>query len=138
VYNGKFLTASQAPPVAKIKKLLRSAIVPSGEAATIGRLLAARGYRQLFTAPEAGKLAIGWYLESPDARGPKTNAEPILVATSRLTVRYAGRTRVEVKLTRQGRKLLKHAKRLKLTGKGTFLPNGRAAIATTRTFTIRR
>jgi len=37
-----------------------------------------------------------------------------------------------------GRGLLKHAKRLKLTAKGTFTPTGGTATSVTKTFTLKR
>ena len=43
-----------------------------------------------------------------------------------------------MKLTKAGRKALKHAKRLSLTAKGTFTPAPDPQVTATRAFTLRR
>jgi hypothetical protein len=62
----------------------------------------------------------------------------ILIAGGRHTFRAAGTATIKVRLTAAGRKQLRHAKRLRLTAKGTFTPVGAAAVTATRRFTIRR
>lgn len=42
----------------------------------------------------------------------------------------------KIKLTSAGKKLLKHAKHVKLTAKSTFTPPGQPAVTTTKTFTL--
>jgi hypothetical protein len=50
----------------------------------------------------------------------------------------AGTIKLTIELTRQGRRPLKHARRLELTAKGSFTPTGRRAIDARRTFTLKR
>jgi hypothetical protein len=55
-------------------------------------------------------------------RTDRTKKMPLLVASSRTTFAGAATQTVKIKLTTAGRRLLKHAARLKLTTKATFFP----------------
>lgn len=44
---------------------------------------------------------------------------------------------IRVKLTAAGKRLLKHAKSLKLTAKGTFTPAGKTPISITKVFVVK-
>jgi uncharacterized protein (AIM24 family) len=61
----------------------------------------------------------------------------VLVAAGHLTF-AAGTAKMKVKLTAAGRRLLKHAKHLKLTGKAVFTPTHKTAVVASKTFTLRR
>ncbi len=52
----------------------------------------------------------------------------MLVATGHANFSKAGTRKVKAKLTAKGMRLLKHAKHLKLTAKGTFTPLGKRAV----------
>lgn len=91
------------------------------EGLTISKLLAEGAPKQLFKAPSAGKLAIGWYQGTAPARVAKTTR----VAVGRRSFTKAGKAKVAVRLTKAGRRLLKNAKRrLTLVGKASFTPTG--------------
>ena len=62
----------------------------------------------------------------------------MLLADGRATFFRAGTLKLKIKLTAKGKGLLRHAKRLKLTAKGTFTPTGKHAIVATKTFTLTR
>ena len=45
---------------------------------------------------------------------------------------------MQIKLTAAGKRLLKHAKGLKLTAKDTFTPTGKTPISATKGFVLKR
>jgi hypothetical protein len=55
-----------------------------------------------------------------------------------VTVARAGTVRVAVTLTAKGRRMLAHARRLKVIATATFTPAGGLAVHASRTFTLRR
>jgi hypothetical protein len=81
-------------------------------------------------------VVISWYLVPSGAH--LAAAKPVLVTTGRATIRSAGTITIKLKLTPAGRRLLVHAKRLALTAKGAFTPNGEAPIDARKTFTLKR
>jgi hypothetical protein len=115
---------------AQIRALLRSEMTPHGKAARI-RALLKHGYRLRFDALTAGTAKIRWYRL-------RKGHKPVLVAAGGRAFAAADRAAIKIKLTRAGRKQLRHAKRLKLTAKGTFTPAGAAPVKATRRFTVRR
>jgi hypothetical protein len=124
------------PPVAavtaaQIRALLRTDITPHGKAARIRRLLKKRGYRLHFRALVAGTANVRWYRL-------RERRKPILIAAGRHRFAAAGSTAFKVRLTAAGRKQLRHAKRLRLTAKGTFTPASGAPVTASRRFTLRR
>jgi hypothetical protein len=124
---------------AQIKALLASQLTPSGKTATISSLLKHGGLTLSFTAPEAGTLAVQWYQVPTGAKlAKKTKAKPVLVASGKLTFSGAGTGKVKVTLTAQGKKLLRHTKRLTLTAKATFTPSGGTAASITSGFQVKR
>jgi hypothetical protein len=123
---------------AQVRALLLTEIKPSGKQARIGALLKSGAFTLIFTSLEPGTARIGWYWLPPGAHLATTKAKPVLVASGRLTFAAAGNGNLKLKLTRAGRRLLKHHHRLKLTAKGTFTPTGQPAISATKTFTLKR
>lgn len=124
---------------AEIKTLLARQLVPSGRAASISRLLKSGSLSMSFKLPEAGTLVVGWYLVPAGAKlASKTTAKPILVAAGQVKFAAAGTLVVRLRLTAQGRKLLGHAKKIRLTAKGAFTAKGEAAASTTKSFTLKR
>jgi hypothetical protein len=116
---------------------LRRALLPVGRGARFGAILKHHGYTFMFTAPTAGKVVIEW---SAVVRGAKAAnaAKPVIVATGRARFSKPGRVRITIRLTATGGRMLKHARRLRLTAKGTYTPAGRPSVTATRTFTLRR
>jgi hypothetical protein len=121
---------SSGPTAAQIRALLRAQITPHGKAARIGALLK-RGYRLRFRALTAGTAKVGWYRL-------RKGRKPVLIASGRHTFAAAGSATIAVKLTRAGRRQLRHAKRLGLRANGTFTPESAAPVTAARRFTLRR
>jgi hypothetical protein len=118
---------------AQIAALLGQQLIPSGKAAKIGALLKAGGLTMPFQALEAGTAVIGWYEVPAGAKLARhSSAKPVLVALGRVTFLAAGTGKIKVGLTAAGKRLLKHAKRLRLTAKGVFTPLGQAPVTADR------
>jgi hypothetical protein len=64
--------------------------------------------------------------------------KPVLVATVKTSVKKAGKVKPKIRLTAKGRKLLKHARTIKLTAKQTFAPKGGKATVVRKPFRLRR
>jgi hypothetical protein len=126
------------PSAAKIKKLLSSEITPHGKAAKIAAILKAGGYTYSIRALAAGTAQVSWYLVPAGAHIARGKPKPTLVATGKLKFSKAGTSKLKVKLTKAGKRLLKHAKTFKLTAKGSFTLTGKKAVTTTKTFKLRR
>jgi hypothetical protein len=118
------------PTAAQIRALLRSQITPHGRAGRI-RALLKHGYRLRLRALTAGTAKVGWYR-------PRKGHRPVLIARGRHRFTAAGRATITMKLTAAGRRQLRHARRLRLTAKGTFTVAPGAAVTATRRFTLRR
>jgi hypothetical protein len=123
---------------ATIKAVLAAQLTSSGKAAKITALLKSGLSAVAFNAPEAGTVVIDWYEVPPGARlAKKTKPKPVLVAAGHGTFSAAGSATLQIKLTAVGKRLLKHAMKLKLTAKGTFRPTGKAPITTTKVFVLK-
>jgi hypothetical protein len=117
---------------AQIAALLFADLKPSGARPSVGVLLKG-GIAMAFRAPEAGAATIAWYYRPPGA-----TTKPVVVAFGQLMFSAAGTDPIKVKPTAVGRRLLKHADRIKLTARGTFKPTGMTPITATRTFVLMR
>lgn len=127
---------------AQVKASLAEQLTPPGKAAKIAALLKSGGLSISFTALEAGTVVVQWYFVPHGAKLAKrakgrSKAKPVLVASGKLTFSGAGTGKLNIRLTAAGKRLLKHAKRLKLTAKGTFTPSGGAAASTTKKFLLK-
>jgi hypothetical protein len=86
---------------------------------------------------------IDWYYLPSGARPAsakhKHMPKPVLVAIGegQFSQRRTAK-KIKIQLTANGKRLLKHAHRLKLTAQGTFTPTGRHAIVASKTFTLTR
>ena len=69
---------------------------------------------------------------------PRVRARPALVASGIVVFANPGELRLKLKLTRLGKRLLKHANHLKLVARGSFTPTGQAAVTSVKRFVIRR
>jgi FG-GAP repeat len=122
----------------RLATLFARALVPSGSAARIGVLLK----RGAFVAPlhsfAPGRAVIYWYL--PARRLPHSSAvvTPLLIAGGKVAFRKAGTAAIVVRLTHAGKQLLKRSKRVSLSAKAMFVPNGAAAIRAQRGFVLER
>ena len=137
VVTGAASAATQT--AARIASLIAGQLTRAGTAAKIAALLKRGGIVIALNAPEAGTAVIGWYEVPPGARlAKKTKAKPILVASGMLIFRAAGTARITIKLTVAGKRLLKHAKQLKLTAEGIFTPIGSPPVSAGRTFVLKQ
>lgn len=124
---------------AEIKRLLARQLAPLGKKASISSLLEHGGLGMGFKLPEAGALSVGWYLVRPSAKMAKTTRDkPILVAAGQAKLAAAAATIVEVRLTAQGRKLLRHATKIDLEARGAFATKGETGVSAARKFTLER
>jgi hypothetical protein len=129
---------------ARLARLFALALKPSGRNAKIGALLRHGGLIASLRAFAPGKAAIYWYRTvrvlagagAAPVAAPKTHS--VLVAAGKVYFKAAGKAGIDVRLTRAGRALLKRSKRLALTAKGTFTPNGAGAVVATRPFMLVR
>ncbi len=123
---------------AQIAALLGQQLIPSGKAAMIAMLLKNGGLTMPFKALEAGTLSVQWYEVPSGAKLAKhSKAKRVLVASGQISFSAAGTGQIKVRLTAAGKRLLKHAKQLKLTAKGMFTPRGEAAVSAAKGFTVR-
>jgi hypothetical protein len=123
----------------QIASLLTGEITPAGKTAKIAALLKSDVFSISFRALEAGTAVIGWYEVPSGAHlANRAKPKPVLVASGRQSFSAAGTATIKIKLTAAGRRLLKHARQLRLTAKGTFTPVGKAPIGTTKSFVLKR
>jgi hypothetical protein len=116
---------------------IKKQVIPMGKSAKLVALLKAGGFSFSFNAPTGGTLLILWY-EIPKGAHLSAKAQPILVASGKATFAASGAQRVVIKLTSRGKQLLKHAKSIRLTSKGSFTPTGEPAVVALKTFTLKR
>jgi alpha-tubulin suppressor-like RCC1 family protein len=122
----------------RIKASLLSQLTPRGKGAKLAKLAKKKGYTMSFTALSAGTVVIDWYSVPKGAHVSKKKPAPVLVAAGRKTVVRAGELSFTVKLTAKGLRLLKAAKRIKLTAKGSFTPLGQRPIVAIKSFALAR
>ena len=115
--------------------MLGGQLAPSGKAAKIAALLKSGGSTIMFKALEPGTAAIDWY-ELPAGAKVAKKATPVLVGAGQRTFSAAGIATIKIKLTAAGTSLLRHAKRLKLTAKGTFTPASKTPVTATKVFVL--
>jgi hypothetical protein len=133
---GVLSTTASAATTAQLKALLASLLAPRGKSAKIGALLKHHGYAISFVSLTAGRLSIAWYRVPKGARVAAAKRE--LVAVGKSSTPAGGASKLTVKLTARGRRLLKPGKPLKLTAKGVLAVSGRPSLVATRSFTLKR
>jgi hypothetical protein len=133
-------SSGAAGGAAATQAALASALAPSGKAASISAILRAGGFTYSVVPPGVGTLTTNWWFLPPGARLARGKAaKPILVASGRLRFFFgAGRSKLKVKLTSAGRRLLSKATRLKLTSQAGFAPTGSAPVSKKKTFALKR
>jgi hypothetical protein len=122
----------------EIKTLLARQLVPAGKATSTSALLKHGGLNMSFSFPEAGSLTVQWLLVPSGAKGAgKTTGEkPILAATGHARFTAAGKIRVGIRLTAQGRKLLRRARKPHIEARGAFAVKGEAAVRVAKRFAL--
>jgi photosystem II stability/assembly factor-like uncharacterized protein len=133
--RGTLRALTPHPSARQIRKSLRKQLVPHGKAARIEALLKRGGYRRLFTALTAGHEEIRWYFIRHRRNRPP---QKVLLAVGHHAFTEAGSATVKIALTKQGRRLLAHARRLKVRGTAIFIPAGGTPVTAYERFTLRR
>jgi hypothetical protein len=137
--GGVLGTTENSIGAAQIKASLLHQLTPSGKGAKIASLVNEGGFTLRFKALEAGSATIQWYEVPPGAiLSKKSKAKPVLVASGRATFAAAATEKLKIKLTSAGKTMLKRARTLKLTAKGSFTPAGKNAVVVTKAFVLRR
>jgi hypothetical protein len=125
--------------LAALKAAVSRALKARGKAAKIGALLKHGGLTLAFTSSEPGALVIQWWQVPPGAHLAKNGKpKPTLVARGGALFSGAGVGRVKIGLTREGRRLLAHANKLKLTTRVGFTPTGHPTVGASGLLTLRR
>jgi hypothetical protein len=138
IYTGPAPVQPPAPPsIADIAKSLLSQLVPSGKAARLSAIRKSHGYAFSFSALLSGTVTISWVEVQRTHKHGHTKTRTVLIAKGSHKFSAAGKGKLAIRLTTKGRSVFKHARRLKLTAKGSFKPTGAAAIARQKTFTLK-
>jgi streptogramin lyase len=111
------------PPRA-VEGELSKLLTASTKGRAVMKLLAKGGFASTFAAPSGGTLTLSW------------QAKPGLVARAHERYEKAGATKVAIQLTRAGKRVLRHAKRVKLVARVTFTPVGRPTLTRLKEFTL--
>jgi hypothetical protein len=130
------LGAAARALTARLKASLLAQLAPRGRGARLGQL-AKKGYAMPFSALSAGTLLVSWYYVPRGAHLAKKPV-PLLVAAGKKRFPGMESSRLTLKPTPKGLRLLRSAKRLKLTAKGLFTRPGQAPIVAIRSFTLSR
>jgi len=134
--HGGLSTASTSST--RLATLFARALAPSGSSARIGVLLR----RGAFVAPlrsfAPGRAVIYWYLPAQHVPHSSAVVTPLLIAGGKVAFRKAGTAAIVVRLTRAGKHLLERSKRVSLSARAMFAPNGAEAIRAQRGFVLER
>jgi Invasin, domain 3 len=118
-----------AAPV-KPRTLLMSLIVPAGRAISGSSLLQHSGYTRVVATPGTGRLSITWY-----AGGGHT---PRLVVARAVTRLRGGQSKIAIRLTAVGRRVLSGSRQVTLLASGKLVLTGQATADASRTFVVHR
>jgi hypothetical protein len=125
------------PLVAEVSAQLRKGLLPTPRP-KISRIVKNHGITQPLTALSAGIAQIAWYYVLHGAHLARQVPGPQLLAIGRKTFRRAGRATLHVRLTTAGDELLRKARRLTITIKGSFTRPHRPAVLSRKTFLLTR
>ncbi len=123
------------PSAAELERLLARQLVPSGRAASLAALRRRGGLNMRFALPRAGTLTVKWYLASPGSKHGKAKRKPTLLAVGHATLAASKPTTLSLHLTPQARRLLRHARKVRVRAKATFSV-GAGAIVAAGVFTL--
>jgi hypothetical protein len=118
----------QGPTGDRLRTSLVRQLAPGPGRATSAAIRSAGGYKVEFRARVPGTVTISWYAGANRAR---------VVATARRALGRTGKGTLAIALSRDGRRLLEHAKSLAVTAEGVFTPYGGTPIVATKRFSLR-
>ena len=109
-------------------------------AARIGALLKHGGYTYSLRTLSGGRMTIAWYYlpKAATLNRPNRKPKPILAAAGNTRFAKPAAVSITMKLTKSGKRILTHARRLQLTAKGTYTPTGHASVTATEKLTLKR
>jgi len=137
---------SAGPSGPAVRRALTSAVdALASSSSSMPAIYRAKAVRFTFSAPSAGQLEIGWYMEVRTrvqfSRRAKTRTEAkvekVLIASNITSFRKARKETVAVRLNPQGRKLLEGTRTVKIIQQDTFIPTGGSAMTVTKTVTLK-
>ena len=119
-------------------QLVLSGTTPTGGHPTIATLLEHKSYVASVIAQTGGTALINWYYLPKGAHLAQatTKPKPVLVATDNALLKPNLSTRVTIRLTPAGIRLLSHAKRVTLTAEDSFTAVDGVTATVKRTFTL--
>lgn len=83
-------------------------------------------------------LSVQWYEVPSGAKLAKHGkAKAVLVASGQASFAGAGTSKVKIRLTAVGKRLLRHAKKIKLEAKGVFVPTGGTVTSVVKSVVLR-
>lgn len=128
-----------APATKQIAARLAGEIKPP-TGTTIPQLLSHGASTLSATSQLSGTLTVSWYWLPKGAHlsAVAGGTKPVLVGRGRHSFAHPGAGTLRIKLTSAGRRLLKHHKRLTLTGRAKFSASGITPVVVTRSFRLRR
>jgi hypothetical protein len=104
-----------------------------------GQILASQGATSVPTIfVSAGTMGYVWTAPVPPHAAAAAKTRSIVVARGSLTRKTPGTAKVKIRLTKAGKKLLRHSRSVKLTIRGTFTPVGGKPVTATKHVTIKR
>ncbi|MBV9485295.1 MAG: Ig-like domain-containing protein, partial [Frankiaceae bacterium] len=121
-------STSALPTRAQLGSLLIGLLVPSGKNGKIPALLKHGGYSRSVKMPMATHVTVNWRL--PAAKGRKG----MLIAKVNVTIAGGRVMTIKIALTKQGRRLLAHSKRLRVAADGSLSIAGVGQVTAARSF----
>lgn len=115
---------------------LLKALAVYGKNARIGQILKRGEYTGSYAAPTGGYLEITWFTVRKGR--PTVYNAPIRVAFARATISAAGPAVTHIRLTGDGRYLLRRSTRIRLHVRGSFVPDGEPGYEANRHIILKR
>ncbi len=117
------------PNAAEIDAALAAVLTPAGKASTIKSIVRSGRYAASLAGPGPGTLTIVWRATQAGHK--------VTIATGHVAVTTStGATAVKVVLSSAGRRVLAHARSLKVSASATFTPAGQSPVSLSRAFSL--
>jgi hypothetical protein len=135
-YGGDVVIGTPPPTRARTIAMLHGHLAPPDRPATIASILRNGDYSSPFQAISAGRLTITWYQPAERRRHTNGPDRSRIAAAGVTRLNHPGSTRITVKLTRQGKALLRQTNRVSLIARGVFVAPQARAVTVTQKFTL--